>query len=454
MTNRSMNTRRYTARDVLNAWKYLKYGTFPKGLSPAAKTRFKKRYGSGRYIAGKKPGNLTFDGKMVVPKELIGKVLTAAFNNVKFGRSGIHSFYSRVSSRFEGISRNAIKDFLESHKIYQVHQAPPKANVQPIKTTKPLQMVQIDFIDMGGKNKAMLHANRNRRYILTVVDHFSRFMWAYTTPKRIQKTKKTKNTKKSTNRGRKKKREGDNKDKQGIRNVLDALKAIFKDMTPKMIKADNEFRAKEILEWAEKNGIKWVNAPAYQPNVQGSVERHNRTLKSLIYRHLSVYDTQNWVDALPDLLFNHNHTKHSATGRTPYELMFDASKDDLKEVNERLKKYRARMVRGTRKPYRRGDDRRYPKPNEDYDVLKKGDKVRVALSVLASHRKANMQKRALYKPQWSSEIYEVESIYRPKSKERLMEYGVTGWSGRFRRSMLQKISGKTNNDYVPPKQSK
>lgn len=430
-----MNTRRYTKRDVIDAWRFIKYGKFPKGISPAAKTRFKKRFASGRYTIGKEKGKLYFDGKRVIAKEKIKDVLEAAFNSSKFGRNGIHSFYSRVSSKFEGISRNAIKEFLESQKIYQVHKYLPRSTVQPIKTTKPLQMVQIDFIDMG-KDGGMLKANRNRRYILTVVDHFSRYLWAYTAPKRIQKSDKKK------------------KNKQGIRSVLDALKEIFKERTPKMIKADNEFRAREIQQWADNNGIKLVYAPGYQPNVQGSVERHNRTLKSLIYRHMSLYNTKNWIDALPDLLYNHNHTKHSATGKTPHELLKNPSKELLKEVNKRLRKYRERMVRGTMKPYHRGKKRRYPKKNQDQDVLKKGDKVRVALNVEAKIRKANMQKRSAYKPQWSSEIYEVERVYKPRTKDRLIEYGVSGWTGRFRRSMLQKISRNTNNDPVPPNKVK
>jgi hypothetical protein len=48
------------------------------------------------------------------------------------------------------------------------------------------------------------------------------------------------------------------------------------------------------------------------------VERFNRTVKGLISKYNTVYKTNQWIDALPDLIQNHNSTVHySSTGYAP-----------------------------------------------------------------------------------------------------------------------------------------
>ncbi|CAB4009156.1 integrase core domain-containing, partial [Paramuricea clavata] len=42
------------------------------------------------------------------------------------------------------------------------------------------------------------------------------------------------------------------------------------------------------------------------------VERFNRTLKTMMWKYFYSKGTYNWVDAIDELTYNYNHTKHSS----------------------------------------------------------------------------------------------------------------------------------------------
>ena len=52
---------------------------------------------------------------------------------------------------------------------------------------------------------------------------------------------------------------------------------------------------------------------------QGKIERFNQTLRRLITLYQSAYKTRNYVDALPDLMYNYNHRFNKALGCSPVE---------------------------------------------------------------------------------------------------------------------------------------
>ena len=57
-----------------------------------------------------------------------------------------------------------------------------KANLQPIKSTRTMELIEIDFIG------PLTTTKRGNKYILTIVDHFSKFATAYSTERQDTET--------------------------------------------------------------------------------------------------------------------------------------------------------------------------------------------------------------------------------------------------------------------------
>lgn len=68
-------------------------------------------------------------------------------------------------------------------------------------------------------------------------------------------------------------------------------------------------------------GAKKLNTTSYHPQCDGTVERFNRTLKSMLRKHAARFGMQ-WDKFLPCVLWSYRNTPHSSTGEKPSFLMF------------------------------------------------------------------------------------------------------------------------------------
>jgi len=66
--------------------------------------------------------------------------------------------------------------------------------------------------------------------------------------------------------------------------------------------------------------IKKTQSTAFHPESQGSIERSHRVLAEYL-RHVNE-DQTNWVEWVPFANYVYNTIVHSATGFTPFELLF------------------------------------------------------------------------------------------------------------------------------------
>ena len=64
-----------------------------------------------------------------------------------------------------------------------------------------------------------------------------------------------------------------------------------------------------------------LNTTAYHPQCDGTVERFNRTLKSMLRKHAARFGMQ-WDRFLAGVLWSYRNTPHSSTGEKPSFLMF------------------------------------------------------------------------------------------------------------------------------------
>ena len=175
----------------------------------------------------------------------------------------------------------------------------------------------VDWVDM----QAFTKFNRGVKYLLAVIDIFSKYGWLIPL-----------------------------KDKTG-KSVASALKNIFKERKPEKMWVDKgkEFYNKDVKDLIELYSTE-------NEEKSSVVERWIRTMKEKMWKYFSANSTNVYIDVLPDLVREYNNTRHSSIKMTPVK----ASKKE----NE-LKVWR----------------NLYPDHLEIYDIKPKfsvGDKVRVS----------------------------------------------------------------------------
>ena len=128
------------------------------------------------------------------------------------------------------------------------------------------QHLQIDLVDMT-------HTPVNKkRYILSAIDIFSRYIWLYALPDKRAET------------------------------VTQKMKKLFSEFGyPRIVQQDRgtEFRGK-LEQYFTENDIKIIRSRPYHPQSQGKVERSHRTLKSMMMYDMVKMnrDGLNWTKQL------------------------------------------------------------------------------------------------------------------------------------------------------------
>jgi len=254
-----------------------------------------------------KNNKLYYDGKPVVKTKDVDTVLTELYIDPVTSVNSRDRFYEAVLDNYVGISRRRVQLFLTLQESYQLHLPVRKRRiVKPILTSRVLQRIQCDTIDMSKKNLPFW--NDNYKYCLTAVDLFSKYAWVYPL-KRYTSSQ-----------------------------VATAISHIFNTVgIPSILQTDNgvEFLdAVQIL--LRKYSVKHVRSLPYKSQSQGAIEAFNKTFKRRIYHWLSIYNTKTWIDIVPKVLEGYNNTKHSTTGYTPYQVFYSDDPDLISDVQERI----------------------------------------------------------------------------------------------------------------------
>ena len=144
-----------------------------------------------------------------------------------------------------------------------------------------------DLVDM----QEFKDDNFGYRYLLTVIDVFSRFAWAIPL--------KTKTA-------------------SEVRDQFDVLFDLNDKRAPRKLWTDQgtEFYNKDMDKLLKLWNVKLYST--YGEHKASLVERFNRTLKTLMWKKFTAKSTHNWVDLLDRLVTKYNHTIHSSLfGLTP-----------------------------------------------------------------------------------------------------------------------------------------
>ena len=139
--------------------------------------------GKKRYVEKWKPFFVKDNHLIYRPLELTviidpvekNEVMQKIYDNDRTGvGSGIVQFYHTVRRKYLNIFRNEVAEFLKRQKNYQLSRNTRHVINKPILADRPNSRWAIDLIDMQRYESK----NRGYKYILTCIDHFSRYVWA------------------------------------------------------------------------------------------------------------------------------------------------------------------------------------------------------------------------------------------------------------------------------------
>ena len=399
---------------------YIQTGNLPDGMTATKRYYFKRAWAGFEIINGKlvyKPLYLE-----VVPDDQREKVLQKLYDNIEdaIGK-GIRRFHEMVASRYLNIKRKHIVEFLNKQPAFQMTRDKQKHVNKPYLSRYPNQIWSIDLVDLSRYSGH----NRQRRYILTCIDHFSKYAWAEPIT---------------------------NKAAADVTDAFQRIVASADGTLPKTCISDNggEFQG-SFDEWLTDSGIKHVKTTSYTPQSNGVIERFNKEIRKYIREGFVRYNGLNYVDHLKEYLDAYNSTKHGTTGHDPATLWVGAAQgdDDGDDAGGDIRQDVAAKIRQKA--------RRMVAKNKARE-LKRGDYVRVDLtaqySVLRKMVKQGDKKNIVVK--WSPEVYVVDRIVKTDQGDTTLEkrkYTLKTLEGepvktrnggqrkRYFASQLQKVTG-------------
>lgn len=227
-------------------------------------------------------------GKFIVKPKIKVGLLKNTLSQIYYDPTHPASFstpwvlYDAVKKILPDVTIDLVKLWLRKQASYTLHKE-TKTNFlrRKVLVRGPRHQYQADLLDMS----SLKGYNNQSRYILTIIDCFSRLATAI--PQRGKKANYT----------------------------LEALKKGFEDLGgfPKKFQTDNgtEFYNSTVGSFLQDNDV--IHFSTFQSDTKAQiVERFNRTLRNIISKYFVSNKTKRYLDILPSLLQGYNSRKHSA----------------------------------------------------------------------------------------------------------------------------------------------
>ncbi len=288
---------------------------------------------------------------------------------------GVNALYRLMKQKDPKITRKDVIKWLSEQETYTLHKPIRRKFIRRKIYSRGIDYLwQADLVDMHH----LASHNDNYRYLLTVIDVFSKYAWVLPLKKKDSKS------------------------------VMEAFESIFTQRKPLKLQTD---KGKEFLNATLQNRLKELKIQFYvsqNEDIKASVvERFNRTLKTKMWKYFTHRNTYQYIDVLQDMVRSYNNTYHRTIGRSPTSV----KKED--EPIIKLKMY--------------GPERGPSKPK-----LKVGDKVRI------SKTRRTFDKG--YLPNWTLEIFTVSEVFptNPPTYS-LKDYDDEKIEGTFYDTEVQKV---------------
>ena len=249
---------------------------------------------------------LYFNGRKVVKKSEVSGVVAKTFKETK--SAGYKKLKQRSHDSYAGLTERKIRQVTSSSIRYRVHNAAftNKAVPKPVRAHHVQSQHQIDLVDLSKEPVEL--GGKSYRYILSVMDVFSRYLWLVPLP-----------TKSS-------------------RGIARELKKIYeRDGPPDRLQSDQglEFHGR-VENICKKYRIRRIRSRPYYPQSQGKVERSHRRLRDKMMFDLLAMKGKgiNWAKNLPRYCRVLNEEKKEELGwLSPFEVYYGRKSNVLTKAS-------------------------------------------------------------------------------------------------------------------------
>jgi hypothetical protein len=363
-----LNNYGFSDASLAEVMDYLRTKVVPASMDTNAK---KRRFIQKWYT----PLNLT-----VVPDDKRNDVLKSIYEDIKQGPGqGISLFYKRVRDSYLNIRRSDVSAFLKNQKVYQITKSQNHTTNKPIMSSSPNERYGIDCINMVSYASANGGVDRGTKFILTIVDYFSRKMWLRPL---ISQTA------------------------VNVRNALINLVQETKTY-PRIIQADNgsEFK-RETSEWMRDNNITYIKTLSYSPESNGLVEGTNKKVRKVLRKIMIRTNSRNWTRNLQNTANLLNSQVNGTTKRTPDSVWKQGHELQAEQDQDVIRLHERRIINAVK--------------NNDTTEYKIGDFVRVKMGALYSSVrkliKSGDKKNIVVN--YSPTVYKITNILRKDKPDR------------------------------------
>ncbi|KAM0729433.1 Retrovirus-related Pol polyprotein from transposon 297 [Formica fusca] len=197
----------------------------------------------------------------------------------------------RLMHNWRGLTKD-VEDYITKCEFCQKNKLSRKIKAPLIITDtadKPFEKCALDIVG------PVTITNNGNKYILTFQDNLTKFSKAIPIP---------------------------NQEAATIAKEF-ATKIIFEHGIPEKILTDQgtNFLSEIFKNTCKLLKIEKIQTTAYHPESNGALERSHRTLAEYL-RHYINADQTDWDECIPYAMFTYNTTPHTATGFTPFELIY------------------------------------------------------------------------------------------------------------------------------------
>lgn len=269
--------------------------------------------------------------------------------------SSVDRLYREANSRDPTINRSIVESFLAGELTYTLHRRIVRRfKRNPIIADFHTDQAQADLIDI----QKFAPSNHGMRYILTVIDVFSKM--AFAAPLKSKKSG----------------------------HVAHAFVDLFQVYRPTKLQTDEgkEFTNKEVQQVLKDNFITFFIAKNEVIKC-AVVERFQRTLMSKIQKFMTSKGTSSFIEHLDDFVRAYNDTYHRSIGMTP----FQAANHESSYISRKLYGFDSRRQRLK-------------------SSIRKNPRLGIGTHVRVPYRKHQFEKG--YKQNFSDEIFTIDNSNR------------------------------------------
>ena len=221
--------------------------------------------------------------KKITENKLSRSEIKKLFYDPTVGLIGLDKFYKKLKILDKNIQYKDIKDFYQKQEINQLFKRETKPKIyNTMYANYPNDIFEIDYIIYD-----RFEIN-HYKYIFCCIDVYSRYAYC------VACTNMT------------------------IPTIINCLIQVFEHMkAPRIIKGDQQFARKEIIEFLDKYNVGTQFTSAYELNKNPIIERFNQTLARNINKYRQATGNKKWYSYLDTIVINYNNTYHKTIKHTP-----------------------------------------------------------------------------------------------------------------------------------------